>query len=649
MKTKFVIVSFFLFLSVSLFGQDWKNKTLLTIDGEDIPAGEFVGMYERTNDEVSIDDYLNDFILYKQKIADAKHERLDKEPSFGKELQSYRDVLAKDYLTDKSASEKLLKEEYNRLLKEVNAWHILVLCSSTASPADTLAAWQKAVNIRERIMLGEPFEQVARGASDDPSVKSNGGNLGYFTAFQTVMPIENAAYTLATGELSHPVRSADGYHIIKVTDQRDARGSVLVAHIMKMSPPDFSKEEATKAEEAIKDIYNRLQAGSSFEEIARKESDHIASASNDGQLDWFGVGEMNPEFSEAAFSLSTKGSYSKPIRTVDGWHIIKLIDKKSPPSFEEARSYLESQYKQSSLSSIARKSLVDKLKKEYNYIIDEVSKEWFVSHSDTLVTRGLVGYNMSNIPEGILYSFANIKVSNSDFAKFVQYRGPVIKTDEPHAFVNAMLESSASDQIINYEDSILEDKYPEFNELIHEYSEGVLLFEISNRRLWEKTTIDTTALMSYYESQKNNYLSNRSLEAKSYTYKNRAGAKVLAKTYKKYSKKPNGDAIMASKLNTRTDTLLIIEDGVWYEGDNTYIDNIRWSEGTEKTTINGFPAIIKITRVNQPAPLPFEEVREVIVSGYLESITNSWEKQLKTDYPVTINDSVLEEVKNQLL
>ena len=200
-------------------------------------------------------------------------------------------------------------------LTEINAWHILIAMPQDASPADTLKAWKKAIDIRERIINGESFESVARGTSDDKSVKINGGNLGYFTVFQMIMPFEDAAYSLKKGAISMPVRTPYGYHIIKVTDKRPSKGRIKVAHIMKAVPPGTAENEAKKAEEEINNIYKKLQEGASFSELAKKYSDHKESAVKGGELNWFGTGEIISDFSEAAFAITDTGKYTKPVRT----------------------------------------------------------------------------------------------------------------------------------------------------------------------------------------------------------------------------------------------------------------------------------------------------------------------------------------------
>ena len=342
----------------------------------------------------------NSLLVSNLKVADAITLGYDSSKEFKTELSGYRNQLSQTYLTDTKTRENLLRKAYQRSLTDINAWHILIALGPDPSPADTLMeAWQKASDIRERIVKGESFEIVARGASDDPSVKMNGGNLGYFTVFQMIMPFEDAAYALKKGEISEPVRTPYGYHIIKVSDKRPSKGRIKVAHIMKAVPPGTGEAEAKQAEYEINNIYKMLQEGESFRELAKKYSDHKESAGKGGELEWFGTGEIISAFSEAAFSLRDTGSYTKPVHTIYGWHIIKLLDRKPPGTFEESKSYLESKINQSYLNSISKKSFVEKLKKEYKFQINPDAYNWFVQNTDTLIIQGMKKYDRINMPD----------------------------------------------------------------------------------------------------------------------------------------------------------------------------------------------------------------------------------------------------------
>jgi len=631
--------------------QNLNDKILMNIVGENSEAGEFIRMYKKSIEpgkKLDIDNYLQQYIAFKLKVADAMKEGFDTTRAFRNELNGYRNQLAQSYLTDTQTKEKLLQKAYQRSMTEINAWHILVACSQGASPADSLEAWNKASDIRESIINGEPFEQVARGTSDDKSVMMNGGNLGYFTIFQMIMPFEDVAYNLKKGAISPPFRTPYGYHIIKVVDKRPSKGKIKVAHIMKTVPPGSAEKVLKEAETEINRIYKELQDGKSFGELAKKYSDHKESAGNGGELNWFGTGEMITDFSEAAFALKDTGSFSKPVRTNYGWHIIKLLDKKAPGSFEESRSFLESKINQSYLNSISKKSLVEKLKKEYNFRINQISYKWFIDNTDTLIIQGLARYKKESMPSGNLYTFANQRFTTREFASYIEKRKSMIVTDDPKDFIDRSIDTRLSDHIINYENSVLEKKYPDFRYLMNEFHDGILLFEISGRKVWNRVREDTVGLRQYYEEHKNNYLTRRGVNAKIYSLKSAGSENKLISAYKKYSRKPNTDKLLLEKFNKRGDTLLYIKEGTWYKGDDQSIDKVQWVAGTVFNKENNTHSIIVIKKIMEPVPLPFEEVQSEIISGFQDSLENEWLIQLKEKYTVKINISVLEEVRKRL-
>jgi peptidyl-prolyl cis-trans isomerase SurA len=646
----FLIVLITALLPAVCPAQDLDHLILMTVGENKVEAGEFIRMYKKSLDPgraQSIDDYLEQYILFKLKVADAVNEGYDTTRAFISELKGYRNQLAQHYLTDTETKEELLEKAYQRSLTEINAWHILVSIPQPNSPDDTLKAWQKAFDIRERILKGEPFEQVARGTSDDQSVKVNGGNLGYFTAFQMIMPFEDAAFSLNTGAVSLPVRTPYGYHIIKVIDKRPSKGKVRVAHIMKAAPPSSNENEAKTAEKEINIIYNKLEGGASFSELAKQYSDHKESATAGGELNWFGAGEIISDFSEAAFMLKDTGEYTKPVKTIYGWHIIKLLEKKPNSSFEESKSYLESKINQSYLNSLSKKSFIDKLKKEYNFKINENALNWFILNTDTLVIQGLKRINRSGMPAGNLYTFADQRYTTREFANYIDKRGAMILTNDSSVYIKSSLETRASDHILSYENSVLENKYPEFRYLMNEFHDGILLFEVSGKKIWNRLSEDSTGIRQYYEANKNNYLTSPAIDAKIYTLRSADGEKLLTKTYKKFSRKSNTDTRLTAKFN-KTDSLLYISEKIWYKGDDKDIDNIKWEKGEKYFFRNGFPSVILIKEVIDPVPLEFEKIHGEMMAGYQEMLENEWIKQLKEKYTVKINNIVLEEVKKKL-
>lgn len=315
-----------------------KDATVLTIDNEAVTVEEFENIFRKNNRDsiitpAALDEYMELFINFKLKVKAARELGMDTVAKFRNELAGYRAQLARPYLTDGDKLDELVAEAYKNMQKDVKARHILVKCEANATPEDTLRAFTKAMSLYTRIAAGEDFETIARENSDDPSAKQNGGDLGYFTAFQMVYPFEEAAYGAKIGEVVRPVRTRYGYHIIEVEDMRPARGEIRVAHIMVKE----KKEDggAKNAEDKINEIYSELQKGASFEELAAKYSEDGSSAKKGGELPFFGPNKMVPEFEEASFALKNDNELSKPFKTSYGWHIVKRLELKPVAAFEQ--------------------------------------------------------------------------------------------------------------------------------------------------------------------------------------------------------------------------------------------------------------------------------------------------------------------------
>ncbi len=507
-------LSFLIILAVSASyicsAQQLDDKVLMTVAGREVQAGEFIRMYLKSKNPDSIneiDSYLDLFINFKLKVTDAVENGYDTTKAFKNELNGYREQLARNYIfDDKDMKEKVLREAYERSLWEVNAWHILVECPATAMPIDSLAAYKKANEIRDRLVNGNAdFAETAKECSDDRSAVANGGNLGYFSVFRMIKPFEDAVYSLMPGEISLPVRSQYGYHIIRLADKRPSRGKVKVAHIMKSVYPDTDSIKEAEAETEINRLYALLEKGNSFRELASKYSDHRESAQKGGELDWFGTGEMPNEFSETAFALKDSGDFSKPIHTSFGYHIIMLLEKKSPGSFDDIRSLLESRINPNYITEKSKRSAVNRLKADYNFRINTGYLEWFRNNTDTSLLKGKVRYNYENIPRGNLYTFANQYCTNEDFAIYVEktYSGSYGETLAQ--MINNMLDHYSANHILQFENSNLEEKYSDFRYLINEFHDGILLFDISSEKVWNRSQEDTAGLKNFYNKHKKKF------------------------------------------------------------------------------------------------------------------------------------------------
>ncbi|HEX2936888.1 MAG TPA: peptidylprolyl isomerase [Bacteroidales bacterium] len=496
-----LFIPILLFTISSVFAQYSPNDILLSIGSQKVTAGEFLQTYTKNNQTESpsgetVENYFELYTKFKLKVVAALDAKLDTLSTFKNEFHGYRNQLAKNYLTDTETLDKLIKEAYFRTATEVNASHFMVALPENAAPSDTLAAYEKIMAIRKRSLNNESFEKLAQEISEDPSAKTNKGNLGYFKALRLPYAFECAAYNTPIGQISQPVRTRFGYHLIKVNNKRTSSGEIKVAHIMIVAPanaPDSTKKEAEKR---IYAIGEQLNSGKSFDTLAITLSEDRYSARNGGELPWFGAGEMVPEFEEAAFGLSHNGEISKPIKTNYGWHIIRLLDKKPVPTFESIQNDLKAKVLQSDRMAVVEKAFVSKLKKKNKWNVNRNNLAHLTS-SDTLVIPSAKPLTLLTIEDKTYTS--------SDFAKYLApYNKPAAK-EQLKPFVEDRFNDFVDKSMIEYEDHKLEAKNPEFSQTVREYFDGLLLFEIMEREVWSKASKDSAGLKNYFASKKEKY------------------------------------------------------------------------------------------------------------------------------------------------
>lgn len=498
---KKIILIYVLVLSTFSFAQK-KDKVLATVNNEVITVSEFIKVYEKNLDAIDneeskdVKNNLDLYINYKLKVNEAYDIMLDTLPSYQKEINSYRVQLSAPYLQDSSFINKLVKDAYFRTKNEIKAKHILVRIPKLATPKDTLEAFDKINEIRKRVINGEDFEKVAYEVSEDPSArefngrKANKGNLGYFTAFKMVYPFENAAYNTKVGEVSTPFKTRFGYHIVKVDTIRASKGQVEVSHIL-------IKDLSENGENKIMEVYNKLENDQQFGSLAETYSDDMGSKSKDGKLRKFGTGVMVEDFEEVAFSLENEGDYSKPFKTKFGWHIIKLNKKYPVKSFDEEKFDLERRVKSSSRAQLSQKAVIEKLKKIYNITQIDSAKEIF-------------NLELSKIPSDSLQSIILLinekKITQKEFVDFAKNR-----KDKP---VYELFNDFKDDEILDYYKENLEKSEPEFASTLKEYKDGILLFELMQQKIWNKSLKDSLGLNQYFQNNLSSYTTNNIDEIK---------------------------------------------------------------------------------------------------------------------------------------
>ena len=490
-----LVLVFVLCFSSIVFSQK-KDKVLVTINGKKTMISDFKRVYEKNLDAIDneeakdVEKNLELYINYKLKVKEAYDIKLDTLASYVKEMDGYKNQLSAPYMQDTTFINKLVEDAYYRTKYEVKAKHILVRTPKISKSKDTLLAYQKIMKIRDRIVAGEDFEKVAEETSEDDSArddvksgrKGNKGNLGYFSAFKMLYPFEDAAYTAKVGEVSMPFKTRYGYHILQVDSTRISKGEIEVAHIL-------LNDKSTKGEELINSIFDKLENDEQFRALARKYSDDTGSKSKGGKLRKFGTGMMVKSFEDAAFSLQKEGEYSKPFKTRFGWQIVELIKKYPVESFEKMKGDLKKKVKSSSRAALSEKAVIDKLKKKYTISEDKKAKEIFDYKNVRTIAKDSL--------QAILLTINGKEIKQELFIDYIKNRKNIP--------VFQLFEDFKDKEILAFYKENLEKTEPEFAYILKEYKDGLLLFELMQQKIWNKSSKDTLGLKNYYTTNSSKY------------------------------------------------------------------------------------------------------------------------------------------------
>lgn len=644
-----------------LSAQSYAKKTLITIGDKEISAKEFMDTYEKNNvktdviDKKNVDEYLGLYIDFKLKVTEAEALGKDTVPSFVKELKNYRDQLAKPYFSNDDITEELVKEAYERIQYDINAAHILIKCDAKAMPADTLAAYNKAMSVRERILKGEDFGAVAVEMSDDPSARDmeeipgvrrayigNRGELGYFSAFDMVYPFETGVYTTEVGGVSMPVRSDFGYHVIKVNSKTPALGLIRAAHIFLASDPNDPNTADSILSAKANNIYNELMKDQSqWSEFVRRYSEDKGTVANNGVLSPFRVNQIVPEFITAVKNLEI-GGISEPVKTNFGYHIIRLVAVSTPSDFETEKAKLEERVGRDMRAKISEDIAMKRIMKDNGFKENTKVKDEYIATIDSTLAMGM--YQPEVMPESnIIFTLGDEECKLQEFVDYVvghQRRQGFLSST---AYAYELYDSFLKEKVFAYEDANLENKYPEFKTLVQEYHDGILLFSLMEEQVWNKAVEDTTGLNEYYERNKNNYMWNDRVKAIVLTSTDKGNVEELTAFL---SGDVTTDSVNAYLKNNKVKASARFS--FYQKGDNINIDAMEWKEGalnTFESTVDNTTQLIKIVEVRPSEPKTFKEAKGLVTSGYQAELETLWLQQLKEKYPVNVNQKLLKKVK----
>ena len=619
------------------------NPVLMNINGKDITKQEFEYIYHKNNrqqvDNKGLDEYMPLFVNYKLKVDAAEQAGIDTTSAFIKELDGYRKELAKPYLTDRATEDKLLQEAYNNFAKNVEISHILISAGQLANDSMRVAALAKAQEVAARAKAGEDFAELAQIYSEDPGSKSRGGYLGYVKGGRLIYPFEKVAFAMNPGEVSDPVETRFGYHIIKVHNVRADRGERLCAHIFLQVPRDATPEIEAQRKAEADAIYNDLLAGANFADMAREKSEDQSNAMRGGELPWVASGDLVKEFEDVAFSMEV-GAISAPVRSVYGYHIIKLNDKRDVRSFDEMRNELLQRLTRDERGTMAHDIFMKKLKAENNYKVDEVMVGTVVALCGGKIDSiAIATLSQQDI---VLATYADRQITAKDIAASINTRR-MPPVQDVARIINAEIERLAQAGLTEVEISLLSDKYPEYRNLINEYRDGMLLFEISNREVWEKASTDIAGLEKFFKKNKKNYKWDRP-RFKGFVVS--CADDDVAKQVKKIIKKTKDNEValvVEETFNTDSTTRVSIERGLYIEGDNQLVDELAFAGA--KVERNSELPVVFISGKTLKSPESYLDVRGQVTADYQEYLEKLWVEQLNKKAKVVINEDVLKTIK----
>lgn len=621
-----------------------KDPVIMTINGEDVTKSEFEYLYNKNSQQQinpqTLDEYVEMFKLYKMKVADAKAAGLDTVASFRKETEQYRHDLAQPYLADSVYLNKLVDEAYARSLKEAEAKHIMFFKSP--KPEHNVQMKAKADSLKQVLDNGGDFEALARQYSQDKRSAVKGGTMGYIIAGQYPYAFEVTAFGTPEGEISDVIESPQGYHILKGGHKRDARGKVKVSHILKLARQESDR---ARAKEQIDSLYQVVTANpGKFNEIASANSEDPGSARQGGQLPWFGAGEMVEEFDSASFALK-KGEISKPVRTAYGYHIIMKQDERGPQPKEaiEKQTLARMSSPQDERYKLIQKHQTERFAAKHKAQINQSN---FKAVNDYVAENGIDSLfyakwlgNDGNIT---LMTADGNKYSVADFvAKFngAKQSNPAVAKE----IIDANLDSWMNGVLTGLEEDALAKTEPDYRNLLKEYVDGSLLYEVSVQKVWDKAAKDIPGLEKYFAENRFKYKWDKP-HAKGIFVQ--AANDSVAAAVKEFAKNLKEDDI-APALRMKFKGQVVTEKILVPKGSNAMVDYVAFDGPVAKSSIEKYPVIFMLNKRILNVPEEMNDVKGQVTSDYQNMFQEQWENDLRKKYDVKVNRKVLKSVNRK--
>jgi peptidyl-prolyl cis-trans isomerase SurA len=655
MNKKYIWYSIFIFSfscspKPTIVKEDTKQEIqvpLMTIGNEDIFADEFLYIlsknrqFQDKSEKISpkeFDENFNLFVNYKLKVKESENLGLDTLEEFRREFEIFKEDLIKPFLIKNSLQEGELMKAYNRMKEVVKASHILLQFPNNSSREDTIAVFRMAQKIKSEAEAGSDFNELAEKYSDDPSAKDNKGSLGFFTSLQMVHQFEDAAYSLQIGEISDPVLTNFGYHIIKLEDRKPNPGEIRVSHILiRTQPGDPIAEE--RALRKIGDIYTELQKPESdWEEVCSLYSEDSGSKNSGGLLPWLGLGSVIPEFERVAFSLTEIGEISAPVKTPYGYHIIRLEDRRSISGYEEMEPVIKSRILRDSRSSLIQSQVVSIQKSRYyfeeNDMVMQEIKDLYAKNPKEDIPNIVRNLNLS---DSILFSIEEKGKTVQEFMEFIQSDKQNIRPGAK-GFFESWFDSFVAASLASAEENDLMENNQEYRLLLKEYRDGILLFSLMNENVWQKALMDSVGQLAFYEENKENYKWKSRLKTLIVTMGNEENTASVRKFLSDKKYKEDLSDRLENTFLLNNPLAFVMEEGLFEWETHPVLQKCDLNKAFQELTINDKTNFVLIGEKIDSEPKKFTETRGKVIQDFQQFLDEKLIASLKDNYIIRINE-----------
>ncbi len=639
---KLVLIFCMLFFSHSFFGQ-----TLVRYGNQSISRKEFLTAFRKNNIQVkatnkTYHDYLELYIRYRLKVQAALDLKLDTLPGQITELQNFKSQIVDQFTNDETSLNQMAREAFARSQRDLHISYIFVASPKNATPADTAKAWKKIQAAYQDLKNGKDFGETAVHFSEDPFVKTNKGDLDFITVFDLPYAMETVAYRTANGKFSSVFRIGNGYVILKKTAERPALGRIHAAQILIAFPYQANEAVKVDTKKRADSIYQAIMSGSDFAELARKFSGDNLSYQLGGSLPEFGIGKYEKGFENAAFDLKKDGDISQPYASAFGYHIIKRVKRIPVPPVANQKylDELKERIKADPRIAVSRSQMLQTIlkKTQFKEFIPPGNSLW--DYTDSVLQNKKPAPNSGINEATVLFQFPDKKYSIGDW---IAYRKSIKSSP------NLTNGKTPAEILGNYRQVVafeyykqnLEKYNPAFAAQVKEFREGNLLFEIMQRKIWNRSAADSAGLKKYFEKHEKTYWWKPGAEAIIFSVSNHAIAdklgSALANNIGNWRKITDSLGSQVQADSGRFESNQIPGKGV-VDGVGRFTGYFQTVSQDNQNKSVQFAYIIR--EYASSSPRTFSEARGLVINDYQNELENKWIEELKKKYPVTIDEVV---------